>query len=356
MPRRRLVLGARSTGAAPVLFVLLGAVLGPHGLNALGRGVLTQVHGVAWVALAIIGVFVGLGLAVRRSEPPANAFLSASVIALTTITTIAVGLYVLLTRSQIDLPGSIVAGSILVALCASVSAAFQTTSNASVELERASRLADLDDVPLLLFGAVILAGLTDGSPALRLVATVAAGAAIGLAGSLMFTRADESERGLFVAGAVLLLAGVGSYLGTSPLLSGCVAALVWVRVPGPADRITAHDLRILQHPLVALLLVIAGASIDWSTTVLWIAALIVVLRFAAKLLASVVAARFADISPALLASTLLQPGVMGIAFAVNVALVLGDRSNWILSTVTISTAVSEIFAAFLPRGDDEAAA
>lgn len=353
MPRRRLALGVRATVAPTLPFVLLGAALGPHGLNVLTRGVLTQVQAVAWVALAVLGVFLGLGLAARASGTAGKALVSSGIVALITITTVAGGLYLLVAQSPIGLPGNALAGTILVGLCASVSAALHTPPTGSVEVKRAAELADLDDVPLLVLGVALVAALADGSAVLRLVTTAAAGGAIGLAGWLLFEHADEAERGLFVTGAVLLLAGVGAYLGTSPLLSGCIAAVVWVQVPGAADRITARDLRTLQHPLVALLLVIAGATVEWTAIVLRVTGYIVVLRLAAKLLASVSVARLAGVPPALLATVLLQPGIMGIALGVNAAQVLGEDYNWIVSTVTISVVVSEILAAFLPGSHED---
>jgi hypothetical protein len=353
--RRRPALGARATAAPTLLFVLLGAALGPLGFNILTRTALSHLQGATWVALAVIGVFIGLGLAAVTAGSARRTIASSAIIALITIATVAVGLYLLAAQSGIPLPGNILAGSMLIGLCASVSAALQTTARSTAEVRHAARLADLDDVPLLVFGVAIVAALAGGSVWLRLLATAAAGGAIGLAGWLLFERADDSERGVFVTGAVLLLAGTGAFLGTSPLISGCLAALVWVRAPGAADRITARDLRTLQHPLVALMLIIAGATVEWSPVVLWVTAYVVVLRLAAKLLASVVVARLARVSPALLATVLLQPGVMGIALGLNVAQMLGDDYLWVLSAVTASAVVSEILGLFLPRIHEEPA-
>jgi hypothetical protein len=337
-----------------VFFVLLGAALGPQGLDILTRTALSHLQAVVWVALAVIGVLIGLGLPAIAADSARGTFLHGAIIAAITITTIAGGLYLLLDQAQIRLSGSPLVASLLSGICASVSAALQTGPGARAEVRRAGRLADLDDLPLLVLGVAIVAALAGGSVVLRLVMTIAAGGAIGLAGWLLFERAHEAERGVFVTGAVLLLAGVGAYLGTSPLLSGCVASLVWVRVPGAADRITARDLRTLQHPLLALLLIIAGALVEWTAIGLWVTGYIVVLRFAAKLLASIVAARLARVSPALLSIVLLQPGIMGIALGLNAGLMLGDDASWIVSVVTMSVMAAEVLAAFLPRDRGEA--
>jgi hypothetical protein len=152
-----------------------------------------------------------------------------------------------------------------------------------------------------------------------------------------------------------MLAGIGAYLGTSPLVSGCTAAVVWSRVPGPADRITAHDLRALQHPLVALILIFAGATVEGTLVALWAAALLVVLRLATKLLVSVFVSRLVDASPSLLASILLQPGVLGVAMALNAWLVLGDGYRWVVSAVAIATVATEALALFAPETTEESA-
>jgi hypothetical protein len=316
---------------------------------------LSQLQAVVWVALAVIGVFIGLGLTAVAADSARGTFLHGAVIAAITITTIAGGLYLLLGPSQIPLSGNPLVVSLLIGICASVSAAVQTAPGARAEVRRAARLADLDDLPLLVLGVAIVTALAGGSVVLRLLMTVAAGGAIGLAGWLLFERAQEAERGVFVTGAVLLLAGIGAYLGTSPLLSGCIASLVWVRVPGAADRITARDLRTLQHPLVALLLIIAGGLVEWNAIVLWVTGYTVVLRFAAKLLASLAAARLARVSPALLAIVLLQPGIMGIALGLNAGLMLGVGYSWIVSAVTTSAMAAEVLAAVLPHDYEDAA-
>jgi len=80
-----------------------------------------------------------------------------------------------------------------------------------------------------------------------------------------------------------------------------------------------------------------------------------VLRLAAKLLASVAAERVSAVPAGLLATILLHPGVMGVAFAVNIRLVLGANVDWVVSTVTASVVAAEIVAGALP-GIDEARA
>ena len=355
LPQRRLALGVGATATPTLVFVLLGAALGPNGLAVLGDAALDSLEAVVWVALAVIGVFIGLGLANIATRSTTRVLMSGLITSLITIVTVSGGLYLLLAQAQGHLPAYAPAASLLIGVCASVSAAIQTSAGSGAELQRAAHLADLDDVPLIVLGVALVAGFAGESMILRLALTAVAGAAIGVAGWLLFEHADVHERGVFVTGAVLLLAGIGAYLGTSPLLSGCIAALVWVRAPGAADRITARDLRMLQHPLVALLLIVAGARVDWNVVVLWVTGCIVVLRLTGKLLGSIAVTRLAHVSPAVLASVLLPPGIMGIALALNAHQILGADYAWIVSAVTTSAVATEILAAFLPRDYEDVA-
>jgi hypothetical protein len=354
LPRRRPALGVRSIAAPTLLYVALGIALGPSGLGILTPAVLSEGQTIAWISLAVIGVFVGLGFLAVAREARGTTIASAGIVALITIGTIAGGLFIVIPQSHLPVAG-VLPSSLLIGLCASVSGALLASAATSGELRRAAHLADLDDVPVVLAGTVLVATLGGDAVAVRLAATVAGGAAIGVAGWLLFEDADAAERGLYVSGAVLLLAGIGAYLGTSPLLSGCCAAIVWARLPGEADRITAQDLRSLQHPLVALLLIMAGAMTQWSAVVLWVTAYIVVLRLAAKLFAAVLIQRLASASPALLAIVLLHPGIMGIALAVNVRLILGAEFDWLVAAVTVSAVVSDVLAALLPYAHEDAA-
>ena len=62
--------GSWPTAAPTLLFVALGVALGPYGLNILTAAVLSRAQAVAWVALAVIGVFVGLALAAESQNEP----------------------------------------------------------------------------------------------------------------------------------------------------------------------------------------------------------------------------------------------------------------------------------------------
>ncbi len=344
-------LGAASTPAVAV--IALGVLLGPAALDILTPTVLARLDPVVSIALAALGVFVGLGIgASGLSDPPRVLAAALSEVAITTLV-VGGGLFLLLAYWSVPLPYPMLLFAAVAGICASASAATRITGNG--QAARASRIVDLDDVPLVALGAVAVA-VAGARPVLSGVVLVAAAAALaGWAGWMLFERArGEAERGAFVAGTLALVGGVGAYSGTSPLLGGAIAALVWTWSPGRADRIIAADLRRLQHPLVALLLIVAGASIEWQYAVLWVAAPLVLLRLIGKLAASLAVAGLVDVQAGLLAAVLLPPGVLGVAVALNVQQVLGFDDMLLVSSVTVAAAVSELISVLPLAGADEA--
>lgn len=117
----------------------------------------------------------------------------------------------------------------------------------------------------------------------------------------------------------------------------------------------ASDLRKLQHPLVALLLIIAGAPIQWQYVLLWIAAPLVLLRIIGKLVASLAVARLADVPAGLLAAVLLPPGVLGVALALNVQQSFATDDMLLVSGVMVAAAVSELLSVLPLAGAAEKA-
>lgn len=319
--RTRAALGLAPATAPALLFVPLGAVLGPQGLDVLSGAVLQHLDSVTSVALAALGIFVGMALDLR-TPPARRAFAIGSGEALVTVAVVSVTIYVLVVTWRIPLD----APAVVVALVLGVSAAASSVSSAgeapSGRLSAAARIADLDDVlPIVLGGAVIAAV---GEPGLARVAwgtaaTGLAGLTVGVAGWLLFERAhNAAERGVFVIGTVVLLGGSVAYVSLSPLLAGLVAGLFWTYSPGRADQIIRSDLQKIQHPLVVLLLLVAGATLQWSVAAVWLFAPYVVFRLMGKLAGAYAVARAEPtIPPAALAIYLIPPGVLGIAFALN---------------------------------------
>jgi hypothetical protein len=236
-------------------------------------------------------------------------------------------------------------------LCASASAAPAVDTPDDTAGLVAARVADLDDVlPIMLGGGlIVMAGPGSRSVMEGAVLTVALGLAIGLAGWLLIERAEGlAERGVFILGSLALLGGSAAYLGLSPLLTGMAAGWLWVIVPGRCDLLMAGELRKVQHPLVVLLLITTGASLETSLPGIWLFAPYLVFRLAGKLIGGWTASRIAaGVAPGDLGAYLIPPGVIGIAFALNLQQVSYGAAETIVFAVALGALASEVLALFL---------
>jgi len=181
------------------------------------------------------------------------------------------------------------------------------------------------------------------------------GAAVGTAGWLLFERAhSQAERNLFIAGSAALIGGTSAFLGLSPLLAGLMAGLVWVWLPGHADRVVRTDLRRVQHPLIVVLLLVAGASCEASVQAVWIAAPLVLFRFTGKLMGGWLAMRVQGLVTASeLGLQLTAPGLLGIAVALHLAQAVRTQAAvTLLTAVVIATLASEALSLVLRPTDD----
>ena len=350
-PRRGAALGLRPSAAPSLVFITLGLLLGPGALDLLDADALVSLDAVVSVALAALGVFVGLGIGAMGRSADLPLVAAAFVQALLTIVTVAAGLYLLIGRwgIPVGVDLGLFAAAIAVCSCASAATRAGRDGRDGGPGSAAAVISDLDDVPLILLGTLLVIAGGGRDVATTIALATAASAVAGVAGWLLFERAaSAAQRGVFVAGTLLLLGGIGAYAGSSPLLGGAIAALIWRRTVGAADRIIARDISRMQHPLVALLLIVAGASIQWSLALLWIAAPLVLLRLIGKLLGGVAAAQVSRLPVGMVSTLLLPPGVLGIALALNLYQVLGDAGVLLLSAVTVAAVVSELVAVVLP--------
>ena len=180
--------------------------------------------------------------------------------------------------------------------------------------------------------------------------TIVLGLAVGTAGWLLFERAhSRAERNVFIAGTVALIGGTSSFLGLSPLLAGLMAGVLWVWLPGHADRVVRSDLQRVQHPLIVVLLLVAGASCEFSREAVWLSGPLVLFRLTGKLMGGWLAARVQGLVTASeLGLQLAAPGLLGIALALHlVQVVRTPGMTAVLTAVVAATLVSEALALLL---------
>lgn len=349
-------------GLAPVLapamfFVPLGYLLGPPGLNLVPAQAVEHLDPVISVGLAALGVFVGLALG-RRPRWDARVFAAASVEALVTIVVVLAATLVLLRSWEMPIAVPTIAIALALGVSASASSAV-SGGRPGTPHALASRIADLDDVLPMAIGAWAIALVAhDGFwNTLGLVTlTAILGLTIGVIGWLLIERAhNAAERGVFVVGSLALAGGASAYLSLSPLLAGLAAGIFWNFTPGRADAIVRQDLQRFQHPLVVLMLLAAGASLQFSLAALWLFAPFVVFRLAGKLAGGWIASRLTPgLAPADLGAYLIAPGLLGIGFALNAHQYLPPAEGVaVLTAVVIGTLASEAVAWLVAPVEDQ---
>jgi hypothetical protein len=301
-----------------------------------------------------LGVLVGLSLTDRRMDVP-RTLGAACLAAAVTILVVSAGLALaaLGARSLMAQPfwTLILTGGI----CAATT--LTLPSGESLEpRSAATRVIELGVLLPIVAGGLMLAWLRAGS-ALGAGALVAqAGAvilALAAAAWLLLSRtSSETEERVFAVSALLLVGGVAATLSLSALFGGLIAGVFW-RYAGRHPRETINrDVLFVQHPLLVLVLLVAGARADLSPATLALGVGYVVLRVAAQLAAGTVASRVIDQNaPRDLALQLLPPGVFGVGFALNGVSVIGADASMLLAVVVAGTIGSELLAVlFPPRG------
>jgi uncharacterized membrane protein SirB2 len=356
--RMRLALGLPPTPRPGLILIPLGMALGPHALGVLSDPVLTTVDPAVSVALAALGAFVGMDLEIRRPRGGFLLFLAASVEGGLTLLTVAAGVLALdaLSPSTQTAPW-------LLALMLGVCAAPSSTADAprGDHLKRARRIGDLDDVLPIVVGVLALAAFRQASPvavAWLTLQTFSLALTIAAAGWLLVSRTSSvTEERVFAIGALLLLGGAAAYLSLSALFTGFVAGLLWHAAGAASRERITRDLGYLQHPLIALLLIVAGARVALSMELAGLVGVYLTCRIAGKLIgglfASLIAGR--DV-PRDIGLSLMSPGIVGIAFALNVVQAHGnlESTTTLFAIVIAGSLVSDLLSLFAPSREQHA--
>jgi hypothetical protein len=303
--------------------------LGPQGLGLISVPVLSALDPAVEAALAAVGVLVGLDVRLRR--PGEGRLLAGSSLeAAITLVTVTGGVLIVHALSSTSETPWLFA--VMLGICAAPSSTVMTASTTLRE-SPVTRVGDLDNVVPILLGAVTLAASArPGSPGFiaALVVQAALIAVItALAARWLITQtASDNEQRVFAIGALLLLGGVAAQLSLSGLAAGFIAGLFWNLSGSPARDRIARDVEFLQHPLIVLLLVVAGAHLEFSTGLAGFVAAYIVFRTAGKLVGGWLTLAIAQpAGPGGLGLSLLSPGLVGIAFALDALLARGDTSN-----------------------------
>jgi hypothetical protein len=344
---RRLLLGwsASSVPIAPLL--LLGMGLGPQALSVLSEGALAALDPATPVALAALGVLVGLDVDAGRSRAPLL-MTAGAWHALLTTGLVAAGLFAAL---RLGLWPSAMPW-LIPAVCGVCAASSLTLPGrpASEPRRATDALMEAEVSVTVVLGALVLLALTRDSvaaAALLLLQGLGLVALLAIAGWLLVRRAASvTERRVFATATLLLVGGAADFLASSALLAGFAAALCWNRIGETSRSLQAETLH-LQHPLVVLVLLVAGARTEFSPLTMGLAAAYVSLRAMARFVGGRLLTRVLGGGTGDLHLQLVAPGVFGVAFALNVERVVGIEAAGAptpLSIVVIGTVLSDVIA------------
>ncbi len=208
------------TWTTSALVLLLGIAAGPYGLNLLSPSVLQLIDPLIVMALAMLGVFIGLAIRVHRPQPGSP-------------TTVAKG---------------------------------ATTAPAV----------------LALLGGLIMAALLDAPPITQVLSALGiafVAVVVAFAGWLLVGRADsDREQQVFVIGSLLLIGGGAAYTSLSAVFAGLLAGIVWSSGGDLARARIVQHLDYFQHPLLVVTLLVAGASITFSLEALAVVVIVAALH------------------------------------------------------------------------------
>jgi len=345
LPRR---LAGWSESSVPVASLLLvGMAIGPHGISLLSPRVLAFLDPALPVALAVLGALVGLSVDVRAVG--ARLALTGAVVESGLTTGLVAAGVALLAPTVWPSPA---APLWLLACALGLCAATSLTVPSGIPTEprdRDRRVLELDVLTPIVMGGLFLGAIPHGAtlPAITLVgqATVIVVLLAGSAWLLLTRAASDTEQRVFVFAAMLLIGGTADYLSLSALLSGLVAGAFWRLAGGPAESSVRRDARYVQHSLLVLVLVVAGARTDFTLTAFAVAAIYVFLRTAGKLLGGWAAARVAGTDgDRALGGYLLSPGVFGVALALTLFRSGMPDATTVLSIVVLGTVGAELVA------------
>ena len=337
-----------STSVQAPVFLLLGIVLGGEGFGILSDSTLSLLDPVVPVALAAVGVLVALEIGATpwiRSRVVA----AANVQGIITAMVVAAGMVMLIPLLIDDvLPPWMLA--LALAVCASTSSVWANgdASNPS----SAAQVLNIDAVlPIVAGGLVIATSELQGRAEAILNTAQVLGMALTVAivGWLLLARTgSDTEQRVFTAATLLLLGGIADYLALSALMAGLVAGAFWHIMGGTTRESIRRDLTHLQHPLIALILLVAGARTEITSGVVALAVAYVLLRAVGKLAGSIATV---VIDPALsrhAAPHVLSPGILGVAFALNMTRALGDDAIVLLSIGVLGTIGAQLLAGAAP--------
>jgi Kef-type K+ transport system membrane component KefB len=342
-------------------FLVIGAVIGPSGVEILDRSTLSHLEPFLILALSWIGLLIGIQLRWRHLlRFPWAYFQVAGIQALVSLGVVLAGLGLLFwlwTPTAAESAHRWRAALCLAAV-ATLSSPTEAVRHEGLQAHGGHVAGLLRFVPAIdplvaLAGIGVLFSLWHGGEAvfgIRLgagqwiLASAGGGLVLGaLFLLLLWSTGDSDELTLVVLGMALFSGGLASVFQLSPLVVCLVEGLVLSNWRVHEDRLLHMFLR-LERPLYIILLVLAGAM--WRFEDLWgyaLAAAFILLKFGAKFLGTRTAIAVTPLPfsvPDRFWMGLVPQGAMAIAIAVSYRVVYEDgMAEIVFAAALVSTVV-----------------
>ncbi len=345
------------------LLILLGALVGPPGLDLLPDQFTASNQILAPTALTMVAFLLGGTLERSALGRHGQEILVISVTVVVLGAAVVAGGLMLI---GLPIGFALLLGAIATATDpAAVQDVIRQTGARGPFAERLLGIVAIDDAwGLLVFSAALtaaaaVAGVAEAENALlaglwESGGAIALGLAIGLPGAYLTGRIKPGEPTLIEAlGIVFLTAGLAQALEVSYLLAGIVAGTTIVNLARHHDQ-PFHEIERIEWPFVLLFFVLAGASfeLDLMLEAGFACLVYIVLRAAARLLGGWASGPLAGLSGR-------DSGLMGVALmpqagvAIGMALIVVERlpeiGGQVLAIAVASTIVFEIFGPFLTQ-------
>lgn len=345
--------------ASGLLFLALGAVMGPGSLAVLSWSDLTALRPLLALGLGVAGIIIGLNLEPRLLRLlPREVYAAALAHAGTAFLWVALPLAGPLLFAMGLPPGAAVGAAALLGAAASLSSGhFAVLGYRSGRLERrrglsVALLTMLDDVVGLGVLALALAfGSAAGHPleGLGLVAlALLLGAVCGaLLAFLLHGLNEQGELMAVLLGGVALVSGAAAYLRVSALLAGVACGATLALVGGRAVQQAARMLGRFERPSYLLLIFLVGAHVQARDVMAWaLLPAYLGLRFLGKVLGGALARRIAGSTLALpprLGYALIAQGGLALCLVVEyLVLVPGPLSQRVFDVVVAGAVINEL--------------
>jgi Kef-type K+ transport system membrane component KefB len=366
-------LGIRLLAKTSLFFLVLGAAIGPSGLELIDPYVLKQMSPIVVIGLGWIGFLYGSTLEFRALRKFRNQmFWTALGEALATFVLVGSAFVVLSKFGWLDWDPLAI---ILLASTAACTAPLQRLMGAPEEEEGASvQLAHfcsrLDDLPGILALGVLFSispPQVGGSAAFSVFfwfcLQLVLGAIFGWVTDYLYhsieTSEGETDAGeltLVFFGMLCLSSGFAAYLGLSPLFVGVVSGMFFANNSEHVETL-AGALAEKEHTVFVLFLLVSGCYWPFRGFNAWIPLLVyLVVRLLGKVLGSLLSRRLfwnnstgdESMASETFGLALVPQGGLAIAMVVSYLWSFSDTSaSWAINIVHISVIVNDLIAPYL---------